>query len=153
VRSQALETKNGSFRITLNGAETHRTMAGSFLADSFGASVQHIALSTDDIFASAAAMGKLGFKPMPMSENYYADLVARFDLDVDMLAALRADNILYDEDANGSFFQFYSRPYAGGMFFEIVERRDNYKGYGAPNAPFRIAAQKRLMRPKGMPKL
>jgi 4-hydroxyphenylpyruvate dioxygenase len=153
VRSQALETKSGSFRITLNGAETHRTMAGNFLADSFGASVQHIALSTDDIFASAAAMGKLGFKPMPMSENYYADLVARFDLDVDMLAALRADNILYDEDANGSFFQFYSRPYAGGMFFEIVERRGNYKGYGAPNAPFRIAAQKRLMRPKGMPKL
>jgi 4-hydroxyphenylpyruvate dioxygenase len=153
VRSQALETKSGSFRITLNGAETHRTMAGNFLADSFGASVQHIALSTDDIFASAAAMGKLGFEPMPMSENYYADLVARFDLDVDMLAALRADNILYDEDANGSFFQFYSRPYAGGMFFEIVERRGNYKGYGAPNAPFRIAAQKRLMRPKGMPKL
>ncbi len=153
VRSQALETKNGSFRITLNGAETHRTMAGNFLADSFGASVQHIALSTGDIFASAAAMGKLGFKPMPMSENYYADLVARFDLNVDMLAALRAANILYDEDAHGSFFQFYSRPYAGGMFFEIVERRGNYKGYGAPNAPFRIAAQKRLMRPKGMPRL
>jgi 4-hydroxyphenylpyruvate dioxygenase len=153
VRSQALETADGSFRITLNGAETHRTMAGNFLADSFGASVQHIALSTDDIFASAAAMAKLGFEPLPMSENYYSDLVARFDLNMYMLEALRAGNILYDEDANGSFLQFYSKPYAGGMFFEIVERRGNYKGYGAPNAPFRIAAQKRLMRPKGMPRL
>ena len=153
VRSQALETADGSFRITLNGAETHRTMAGNFLADSFGASVQHIALSTDDIFASAAAMAKLGFEPLPMSENYYSDLVARFDLNMYMLEALRAGNILYDEDTNGSFFQFYSKPYAGGMFFEIVERRGNYKGYGAPNAPFRIAAQKRLMRPKGMPRL
>jgi 4-hydroxyphenylpyruvate dioxygenase len=38
------------------------------------------------------------------------------------------------------------------MFFEIVERRGNYQGYGAPNAPFRIAAQKRLLRPKGVPK-
>ncbi|EEB86421.1 bifunctional sugar phosphate isomerase/epimerase/4-hydroxyphenylpyruvate dioxygenase family protein [Roseobacter sp. GAI101] len=152
VRSQALETADGSFRITLNGAETHRTMAGNFLADSFGASVQHIALSTSDIFATADAMAQRGFKPLPMSENYYADLVARFDLDPDMLAALKAANILYDEDAQGAFFQFYSQPYAGGMFFEIVERRGGYKGYGAPNAPFRIAAQKRLMRPKRMPR-
>ena len=152
VRSQALETPNGTFRITLNGAETHRTMAGNFLADSFGASVQHIALASDDIFVTSDAMAKRGFKPLPMSDNYYADLAARFDLDPAVLARLKAGNILYDEDANGAFFQFYSQPYAGGMFFEIVERRGGYKGYGAPNAPFRIAAQKRLMHPKGMPK-
>jgi 4-hydroxyphenylpyruvate dioxygenase len=152
VRSQALETRNDAFRITLNGAETHRTMAGSFLADSFGASVQHIALASEDIFATSSAMRAKGFEPLPISDNYYADLVARFDLDADMLTALKAGNILYDEDAKGAFFQFYSRPYAGGMFFEIVERRGGYAGYGAPNAPFRIAAQKRLMRPKGMPK-
>ncbi|UWR39554.1 bifunctional sugar phosphate isomerase/epimerase/4-hydroxyphenylpyruvate dioxygenase family protein [Sulfitobacter sp. W074] len=152
VRSQALETRDGAFRITLNGAETHRTMAGNFLADSFGASVQHIALESEDIFATSSAMRAKGFEPLPISDNYYADLVARFDLDADMLTALKAGNILYDEDAKGAFFQFYSRPYAGGMFFEIVERRGGYAGYGAPNAPFRIAAQKRLMRPKGMPK-
>ncbi len=152
VRSQALETADGSFRITLNGAETHRTMAGNFLADSVGASVQHIALSTNDIFTTSAAMAKTGFEPLPMSENYYADLDARFDLSATMLAELKAANILYDEDADGAFFQLYSRPYTGGMFFEIVERRGGYKGYGAPNAPFRIAAQKRLMRPKGMPR-
>ncbi|MEO3416214.1 TIM barrel protein [Roseovarius sp. CAU 1744] len=153
VRSQALETDNGSLRITLNGAETHRTMAGSFLADSFGASVQHVAVATDDIFSTSEALSRLGFKPLAMSENYYADLAARFDLNSEMLARLKAGNILYDEDAKGRFFQFYSRPFAGGIFFEIVERQDGYKGYGAPNAPFRIAAQKRLMRPKGMPKL
>ncbi|PIB25605.1 3-keto-5-aminohexanoate cleavage protein [Amylibacter kogurei] len=152
VRSQALETSDGAFRITLNGAETHRTMAGNFLADSFGASVQHIALATDDIFATSDGLVKRGFKPLPMSDNYYADLTARFDLDPDLLSRLKTANILYDEDANGAFFQFYSRPYAGGMFFEIVQRKDGYAGYGAPNAPFRIAAQKRLMRLKGMPK-
>jgi len=151
VRSQALESADGQFRITLNGAETHRTLAGNFLADSFGASVQHIALATDDIFATAAEMAKRGFKPLPMSENYYADLAARFDLAPEMLDRLRAANILYDEDANGAFLQFYSRPFAGGMFFEIIERRDGYGGYGGPNAPFRIAAQKRLMRAKGVP--
>jgi len=33
------------------------------------------------------------------------------------------------------------------LIFEIVQRR-RYAGYGAPNAPFRIAAQKRDIRPK-----
>jgi 4-hydroxyphenylpyruvate dioxygenase len=32
------------------------------------------------------------------------------------------------------------------MFIEIVERRGGYAGYGAPNAPFRIAAQRRAAR-------
>ena len=152
VRSQALETENGSLRITLNGAETHRTMAGSFLADSFGASVQHIAFASDDIFATSEALANLGLKPLEMSENYYVDLAARFDLGGEVLARLKTGNILYDEDAQGRFFQLYSQPFAGGMFFEIIERQGGYSGYGAPNAPFRIAAQKRLMRPKGMPK-
>lgn len=152
VRSQALETQDGGLRITLNGAETHRTMAGSFLAESFHASVQHIALATDDIFATSDALINLGFQSLAISQNYYADLAARFDIAPETLDRLKAANILYDEDANGAFFHLYSRPFAGGMFFEIVQRSGNYRGYGGPNAPFRIAAQKRLLRPKGMPK-
>ena len=151
VRSQALTTKDGTFRITLNGAETHRTLAGGFLAETFGASVQHIALATDDIFATARALAARDFDPLPMPENYYADLAARFDLAPPLIAELRALNILYDRDEGGEFFQIYSQPFSGGMFFEIVERRGSYIGFGAPNAPFRIAAQKRLMRPRGMP--
>lgn len=65
VRSQALATDEGGFRITLNGAETHRAMAGNFLADSFGTSVQHIALTISNIFATADAMSDLGFEPLP----------------------------------------------------------------------------------------
>jgi 4-hydroxyphenylpyruvate dioxygenase len=152
IRSQALETPDGHLRVTLNGAETHRTMAGAFLADSFHASVQHIALATDDIFDTAEALASRGFAPLPISGNYYADLAARFDLAPERLARLRAGNILYDEDAEGQFLQLYSRPFAGGMFFEIVQRVGGYAGYGGPNAPFRIAAQKRLMRRKGVPR-
>ena len=153
VRSQALESSDGSLRITLNGAETHKTMAGRFLAESSNASVQHIAFATDDIFATAQRLETCGFAPLPIARNYYADLAARFDIDAATLARLRAQNILYDEDARGKFFQLYSRPFADGMFFEIVQRTGGYEGYGGPNAPFRIAAQKRLMRPKGMPKI
>lgn len=151
VRSQALEADDGRLRITLNGAESHRTLAGNFLADSFGASVQHIALATEDIFATATELARRGFRPLEMSENYYADLAARFDIDPPRLEQMRAGNILYDEDSDGAFLQLYSRPITGGLFFEIVERRGGYRGYGGPNAPFRIAAQKRLMRPKGVP--
>jgi 3-dehydroshikimate dehydratase len=152
VRSQALLAEGGKFRITLNGAETHRTLAGGFLADSFGASVQHVALSTNDIFATASALAGRGFEPLAMSPNYYDDLAARFDLDSALLDRLRKGNILYDRDDGGAFFQFYSQPFAGGIFFEVVQRREGYSGYGAPNAPFRIAAQKRASRPKGIPR-
>ncbi|MCI5109421.1 MAG: sugar phosphate isomerase/epimerase and 4-hydroxyphenylpyruvate domain-containing protein [Marivita sp.] len=152
VRSQALASPDGALRITLNGAETHRTMAGSFLAESFNASVQHIALATEDIFTTAELLSENGFQPLPISSNYYADLAARFDLGAATLQELQRNNILYDEDGQGAFYQMYSRPFAGGMFFEIVQRTSEYAGYGGPNAPFRIAAQKRLMRPKGMPR-
>lgn len=152
IRSQALSTSDRTVRITLNGAETHRTLAGEFLASRFGATVQHVAFATDDIFRTVTALDRLGFASLPMSANYYSDLAARFDIPPERLARMKASNILYDRQGKGEFYQAYSRPFAGAMFFEIVERRGGYDGYGAPNAPFRIAAQKRLGRPKGMPR-
>lgn len=151
VRSQAIKAKNGSIRITLNGAETHRTLAGRFLAERFTGAVQHVAFSTEDIFATALAMQERGFEPLEMTKNYYHDLQARFSIGDTHLEKMEKFNILYDEDQNGAFYQFYSRPFAGALFFEIVQRVSEYDGYGAANAPFRIVAQKRLMRPKGMP--
>ncbi|MCI4665101.1 MAG: sugar phosphate isomerase/epimerase and 4-hydroxyphenylpyruvate domain-containing protein [Neomegalonema sp.] len=146
VRSQALQAPGRDFRITLNGAETHRTLAGAFLMESFGAPVQHIAFATDDIFASAARLKQSGFEPLPIPQNYYDDLASRFELSDEMVSAMKAAHVLYDQDARGDFFQIYSRPFGGGQFFEIVQRRGGYAGYGAPNAPFRIAAQKRILR-------
>lgn len=153
VRSQAIENADGTLRVTLNGAENRRTLAGHFIAESFGSAVQHVAFLTRDIFATAAALRLNGFTPLVISPNYYDDLEARFGLDADLADRLRAENILYDRDEHGEFFQLYSRVYGEGFFFEVVERRNGYLGYGAANAPFRIAAQKRLMRPQAMPKV
>jgi 4-hydroxyphenylpyruvate dioxygenase len=152
VRSRAIESPDGALRLTLNGAESHRTLAGRFIADSFGSSVQHIAFATDDIFATAAALAEGGLATLSISPNYYDDLVARFEIPADAIARLRAAHILYDRDDNGAFFQLYTEPFGDGMFFEIVERRDGYAGYGAANAPFRIAAQKRAMRHAAVPR-
>jgi 4-hydroxyphenylpyruvate dioxygenase len=152
VRSQAIESPDGALRITLNGAETHRTFAGRFIADSFGSSVQHVAFTTDDLLATAEALARNGFEPLPIPDNYYADLAARFPLDEDYVERLRAASILYDKDAGGHFLQLYSRPFGDGIFFEIVERAGAYAGYGGPNAPYRVAAQARLMRPAAIPR-
>ncbi|MGI3166957.1 bifunctional sugar phosphate isomerase/epimerase/4-hydroxyphenylpyruvate dioxygenase family protein [Pseudooceanicola sp. 200-1SW] len=152
VRSQAIESPDGALRLTLNGAETHRTFAGRFIADSFGSSVQHVAFATDDIFATAEALRETGFEALPMSDNYYDDLAARLGLEPEFTDRLRRGNILYDEDANGAFFQVYTRSVGDGIFLEIVQRKGGYVGYGAPNAPFRIAAQRRLMPQPGIPR-
>jgi 4-hydroxyphenylpyruvate dioxygenase len=152
VRSQAIEGTNGALRITLNGAESHRTFAGRYLAQSYGSAVQHVAFQTQDIFATADKLRDSGFQELRISENYYDDIASRFDIEPEVLDRMRAHSILYDEDANGAFFQQYSRIYGEGIFFEIVQRVNGYGGYGGPNAPFRTAAQKRDLPAKGLPR-
>jgi 4-hydroxyphenylpyruvate dioxygenase len=150
VRSQAVET--GALKITLNGAEARRTLAGRFVEDSFGSAVQHIAFATDDIFDTSRRLQAAGFPMLQIGANYYDDVEARFGLAPALTQLMRDANVLYDEDANGQFFQLYSQTRPEGLFIEIVQRQGKYSGYGAPNAPFRIAAQKRATRPAGMPR-
>ncbi|MGB1148283.1 MAG: hypothetical protein ACPG4M_10360, partial [Alphaproteobacteria bacterium] len=57
---------------------------------------------------------------------------------------LREARILYDRKEGTEYFQLYCQPILGGFFFEIIERRGGYQGYGARNAPVRLAAQTRL---------
>ncbi|EPX83190.1 4-hydroxyphenylpyruvate dioxygenase [Rubellimicrobium thermophilum DSM 16684] len=151
VRSQAVQS--GGLRVTLNGSEARRTLAGRFVEDTFGAAVQHLAFATADIFATAKALAERGFPALRIGANYYDDVAARFGLAPALVARMQAANVLYDEDAGGQFFQLYSESRPGGFFIEIVQRQGNYQGYGAANAPFRIAAQKRSTRPAGMPRL
>ena len=145
VRSQALEAAHGTCRLTLNGAETSRTFAGRFLAKGRGAQVQHLAFATNDIFKTAEQLLAGGFQPLKVSQNYYDDVAARFGLTQEIRRRLEALHLLYDEDEKGQFFQLYDQPSSQGFFFEVVQRVGGYAGYGAPNAPYRLAAQKRLM--------
>lgn len=153
VRSQVIENEDGSLRLTLNGAENSRTLAGHFVTNTFGSSIQHLAFASADIFASSEAMLANGLKVLEISANYYDDLEARLGLDADFIARIKARNILYDRDDAGEFFQVYSQTFGEGFFFEILQRRGDYVGYGAPNAPFRIAAQKHALRPASVPRL
>ena len=56
---------------------------------------------------------------------------------------LKANNVLYDKDDSGEYFQLYTESFKDLFFVEIVQRR-GYKGFGAINAPIRLNAQSRL---------
>jgi 4-hydroxyphenylpyruvate dioxygenase len=141
VQSQAIESKDGAFRVTLNGA-AGQTLSSRFVDEYFGAGVQHVAFSCSDIFAVAAAFKDNDVSFLPIAANYYQDVAARFGLDEAMVTKLKAFNILYDEDNQGAYLQLYTRAFEKRVFFEIVQRT-GYGGYGAGNAPFRLAAQAR----------
>lgn len=153
VQSQAVESPDGAFRLVLNASQSRQTLAARFVDDFFGSGVQQIALASRDIFATVARLAANGVALLPIPENYYADLAARGDLDAALVERLRAAGILYDREDGGEFFHAYTRTQPGGFFFEIVERRGGYRGYGAANAPIRLAAQARLARQPAVPRL
>jgi len=142
VQSQAIESPEGGLRLTLNGSASSHTLSARFLQGFHGAGVQHIALASADIFASARRLRELGLAMLPIPGNYYEDLAARFGLEDTLLAQLAEFNILYDRDTDGEYFHLVSRAFAKRFFFEVVERR-GYRAYGAANASIRLAAQSR----------
>ena len=136
VRSQVLSTDDAGVRLALNIVP-----AGlATLLDRQHEYPEHIAVGTDDIIALARRALAAGMEFLPIPANYYEDLAARYDLDPALLAALQELNLLYDRDGRGEFLHFYTQR-VGNMFLEVVERRTGYDGYGAPNAPIRLAAQ------------
>ena len=142
VQSQAIESPEGGLRLTLNGSASTHTLSARFLQGFHGAGVQHIALASADIFASARRLRELGLAMLPIPRNYYEDLAARFGLEETLLTQLAEFNILYDRDTDGEYFHLVSRAFAKRFFFEVVERR-GYRAYGAANAAIRLAAQSR----------
>ncbi|WP_316226140.1 bifunctional sugar phosphate isomerase/epimerase/4-hydroxyphenylpyruvate dioxygenase family protein [Bradyrhizobium sp. SZCCHNS3052] len=152
VQSQAIVNGDRSLRFILNGSSATRTLSSRFISEFFGSGVQHIAFSCDDIFAAVAEMRARGAGFLDIPDNYYDDLEAKYDLAPDTVAALRANEILYDRDGDAEFFQVYTHIFEERFFFEIVQRR-NYQGFGAANASIRLAAQAREVRPDAMPRL
>ncbi len=142
VQSQAVQTADGSVRFTLNGSLAEQSLSSRFIQNYFGAGVQHIAFACPEIFAAADAAISAGIERLAIPRNYYDDLEARWGLSHELIEAMAARDILYDRDGEAEYFQFFTRAFSRRVFFELVERRD-YAGYGAANAPIRLAAQAR----------
>ena len=135
VRSRAVRNADGSVRLALNVP----VLAGGAAAT---AGLQHVAFACADVLAAAARMRDVGVAPLEIPANYYADLVARWDLPSELVERMRGLSVLYDRDDHGEFLHFYTPTIGGRLFFEVVERRGGYDGYAAANAPIRMAAQR-----------
>ena len=136
VRSQVMRTSDGCVRVALNVAPPIVEQERDRLRQA-----QHVAFSCDDLVSFARQARDRGLRFLRIPANYYDDLAARFDLDAELLATLRELDLLYDrDDQGGEFLHFYTAT-VGSVFFEVVERRGGYDGYGAPNAPVRLATQ------------
>jgi len=138
ILSRAATDPAGRVRITLNTAPLRRGDWAPVIPNP-----QHVAFSTDDAIACAAAMRALGAPPLTIPDNYYADLDARLGLQPGLLAALRTHSILYDRDEKGAYLHFYTEMLGSRVFFAVVQRVGGYDGYGGPvSAPVRMAAHR-----------
>jgi 4-hydroxyphenylpyruvate dioxygenase len=135
-----VKSRCGTIRIPLNISESRNTATARFVSTYSGAGVNHIALSTRDIFASAERLSAAGVVLLKIPGNYYDDLAAKHGLVQEMVDRLARHGILYDRSSDGEYFQLYTAAFDDRFCFEIVERR-GYRDYGAVNASVRMAAQ------------
>jgi 4-hydroxyphenylpyruvate dioxygenase len=128
VRSRALH--RGGVRLALNVP---------LLPDHGPAELQHVAFETRDIRAAVRRAREAGVPMLAIPSNYYDDLEARLGLDT---RELRELDLLYDRDPDGGELLQAFTAVRGRVFFELLERRGGYTGYGAANTPVRMAAQR-----------
>nr|WP_246531321.1 sugar phosphate isomerase/epimerase and 4-hydroxyphenylpyruvate domain-containing protein [Streptomyces bathyalis] len=137
VRSRTVGNASGEVRIAMHGALLRRGGWAPSVPDP-----EHVAFATDDVFAAARNARGRGLEILPVTDNYYDDLDARYAPEPALLRDMRELNILYDRDEHGAFFHFCTGILGSRVFFEVVQRVGDYRGDGAVNAPVRMAAHR-----------
>jgi len=108
-----------------------RSQIETYLIANGGEGVQHIALKTDDIFSTVAAMRSAtptgGFCMMdPPSDDYYTELPARIGDALEPWQFEKAQELglLVDRDDQGILIQVFTRPVGDRptLFLEIIQR-------------------------------
>jgi 4-hydroxyphenylpyruvate dioxygenase len=137
VRSRAVTGPDRAVRLALSVSLLRRgEWAPGVLAP------QHIAFSTEDIVATARALRAAGAPLLAVPANYHDDLAARLDPEPGLLAAMREFGLFYDQDERGGYLHLFTEVLGSRVFFEVVQRIGDYDGYGAANAPVRMAAHR-----------
>jgi 4-hydroxyphenylpyruvate dioxygenase len=134
LRSRAFRPPAGSLRLVLHVEEVGADRAAV-------SGVTQVAFSCADVRAEVRALRTRGVPLMPVPDNYYADLDARFALDPELLADLRDHGLLYDRQGAGELLHAFTMPLPTGFHVELLERRGGYDGYGSAGTHVRLAAQ------------
>jgi 4-hydroxyphenylpyruvate dioxygenase len=133
--SRAMTAPDDKIRIPLNESQDEHSQIEEFIRDYKGEGIQHIALSTDDIFGTVDALRERGVRFQDTPDTYYDLLDARLPGHGHNVEEMRKRKILIDgapETGGGLLLQIFTENMVGPIFFEIIQRKGN-DGFGEGN--------------------
>jgi 4-hydroxyphenylpyruvate dioxygenase len=133
--SRALTSPCGKIRIPINESQDDKSQIEEYLREYKGEGIQHIALSTDDIYRTVDVLRERGVAFQDTPETYYEGIAARVAGHQEDIEALRKRRILIDgsgETGEGVLLQIFTANVIGPIFFEIIQRKGN-QGFGEGN--------------------
>jgi 4-hydroxyphenylpyruvate dioxygenase len=138
LTSKAMTAPDGKIRIPLNEeAKQGGGQIEEFLMAFNGEGIQHVALSTNDIYATIDSLKTLGLPFMTAPpEAYYAMLSERLPGHGEPVDAMKSRGILLDGSTENNdprlLLQIFSGNMLGPVFFEIIQRKKD-EGFGEGN--------------------
>jgi 4-hydroxyphenylpyruvate dioxygenase len=135
LRSKAMTSPCGKIRIPINESSDDKSQIAEYLEAYRGEGIQHIALGTDDIYATVAALRARGVPFQTVPDTYYEGIDARLPGHGEDLARLARERILIDgasTQGGGLLLQIFTQTVIGPIFFEIIQRKGN-EGFGEGN--------------------
>ena len=131
--SRAMTSPCGKIRIPINESQDDKSQIEEYLREYRGEGIQHIALATDDIYATVDRLRANGIEFQDTPDTYYEGVEARVHGHQESLAELRRRRILIDGSAaEGVLLQIFTKNVIGPIFFEIIQRKGN-QGFGEGN--------------------
>lgn len=135
LRSKAMTSPCGLIRIPINESADDKSQIAEYLRDYKGEGIQHIALSTDDIYRSVQAIGKSGIVFQDTLDSYYDQVDARVPGHGQDLSVMKELKVLVDgapTEGQGILLQIFTQNAIGPIFFEVIQRMGN-EGFGEGN--------------------
>jgi 4-hydroxyphenylpyruvate dioxygenase len=134
VKSKAMTSPCGNIRIPINEEGTEQKgQIQEYLDLYHGEGIQHIAMSTDDIYATVEALRAGGVTFLDTPQTYYELLDRRIPDHREQTARLSKNRILLDgAPGGGLLLQIFTENQIGPIFFEIIQRKGN-EGFGEGN--------------------
>ncbi|MDF2603347.1 4-hydroxyphenylpyruvate dioxygenase [Sphingomonas sp.] len=133
--SQAMIAPDKAIRIPLNESQDDNSQIEEFIREYQGEGIQHLALTTDDIYDTVERLRARGVKLQDTIETYYELVDKRVPGHGEDLERLRKNRILIDgsvENDEGILLQIFTENMFGPIFFEIIQRKGN-EGFGNGN--------------------
>jgi 4-hydroxyphenylpyruvate dioxygenase len=133
--SRAMTSPCGKIRIPINESQDDKSQIEEYLEQYRGEGIQHIALATDDIYATVDALRERGIVFQDTPDTYYDGIAARVPGHHESVDELRRRRILIDGDGTngaGILLQIFTQTVIGPIFFEIIQRKGN-EGFGEGN--------------------